>query len=101
MREPIREWMFAQGRSQPSAATRIHVSRATVARLLVEAPEEPERRYRRTARRMWVDLGRTEVVVAESTARRIDSCPQAPSPVRSLCRRGSHPSIMARSALRS
>ncbi len=51
MRDAIRDWVLVQGRSQRSAATRFHVSRDTVARLLVEAPEEAERRYQRTVPR--------------------------------------------------
>ena len=51
MRDAIRDWVLVQGRSQRSAATHFQVSRDTVARLLVEAPEEPERRYRRTVAR--------------------------------------------------
>src|SRR5690349_12785016 len=51
MRDAIRDWVLVQGRSQRSAATHFQVSRDTVARLLVEAPEEPERRYRRTVPR--------------------------------------------------
>jgi transposase len=49
--DAIRDWVLVQGRSQRSAARQFHVSRDTVARLLVEAPEEPERRYRRTTPR--------------------------------------------------
>jgi transposase len=48
VRDALRDWVLVQGRSQRSAARRFHVSRDTVARLLVEAPEEPERRYRRS-----------------------------------------------------
>jgi transposase len=51
VRDAIRDWVLVQGRSQRSAARRFHVSRDTVARLLVEAPEEPERRYQRTVPR--------------------------------------------------
>jgi transposase len=47
VRDDIRDWVLAQGRSQRSAAKRFAVSRDTVARLLLEAPEEPERRYQR------------------------------------------------------
>jgi transposase len=47
VRDNIRDWVLVQGRSQRSAAKRFAVSRDTVARLLLEAPEEPERRYRR------------------------------------------------------
>ncbi len=47
IRDDIREWVLVQGRSQRSAARQFDVSRDTVARLLLEAPEEPERRYRR------------------------------------------------------
>jgi transposase len=106
MRDAIRDWVLAQGRSQRSAARQFHVSRDTVARLLVEAPEEPERRYRRTvpratpvrdavlrhlaawlrenaqlqrrapkqqwtAHRMWVELRRKGIEVAESTVRQL------------------------------
>ncbi len=48
IRDTIRDWVLVQGHSQRSAAQQFGVSRDTVARLLVEAPEEPERRYRRT-----------------------------------------------------
>jgi transposase len=51
IRDAIRDWVLVQGRSQRSAATHFHISRDTVARLLVEAPEEPERRYQRTVPR--------------------------------------------------
>ena len=51
IRDAIRDWVLVQGRSQRSAARQFHVSRDTVARLLVEAPEAPERRYRRTVPR--------------------------------------------------
>ncbi len=47
IRDDIRDWVLVQGRSQRSAARQFRVSRDTVARMLVEAPEEPERRYRR------------------------------------------------------
>lgn len=51
VRDDIRDWVLVQGRSQRSAAKRFAVSRDTVARLLLEAPEEPERRYRRAVPR--------------------------------------------------
>lgn len=51
VRDDIRDWVLVQGRSQRSAAKRFRLSRDTVARLLREAPEEPERRYQRTAQR--------------------------------------------------
>lgn len=51
VRDDIRDWVLVQGYSQRSAAKRFAVSRDTVARMLLEAPEEPERRYRRGARR--------------------------------------------------
>jgi transposase len=106
IRDAIRDWVLVQGRSQRSAARQFHVSRDTVARLLVEAPEEPERHYRRrvpratpvrdavrphleawlrenaqlqrrapkqrwTAHRMWVELRRKGIMVAESTVRQL------------------------------
>ena len=46
VRDDIRDWVLVQGHSQRSAAHRFAVSRDTVARMLREAPEEPERRYR-------------------------------------------------------
>src|SRR5262245_2885780 len=102
----MRNWVLVQGRSQRSAARQFHVSRDTVARLLVEAPEEAERHYRRTqprarpvrdavlahlegwlrenaqlqrrapkqrwtAHRMWVELRRKGIAVAESTVRQL------------------------------
>jgi transposase len=51
MRDAIRDWVLVQGHSQRSAARRFHVSRDTVARLLVEAPQEPARRYQRSVPR--------------------------------------------------
>lgn len=51
IRDHIRDWVLVQGHSQRSAAARFGVSRDTVARLLLEAPEEPERHYRRTVPR--------------------------------------------------
>lgn len=51
VRDNIRDWVLVQGHSQRSAARRFAVSRDTVARMLVEAPQEPERRYRRGAPR--------------------------------------------------
>ena len=51
VRDDIRDWVLVQGRSQRSAAKRFAVSRDTVARLLLEAPEEPVRRYRRNVPR--------------------------------------------------
>jgi transposase len=106
VRDDIRDWVLVQGHSQRSAAKRFGVSRDTVARLLVEAPEEPTRRYRRgapqqtpvrdavlphleawlrenvrlqrwapkqrwTAQRMWVELRRKGIGVAESTVRQL------------------------------
>ena len=47
IRDNIRDWVLVQGRSQRSAARQFGVSRDTVTRMLREAPEEPERRYRR------------------------------------------------------
>jgi transposase len=47
IRDDIRDWVLVQGHSQRSAAKRFSVSRDTVARMLLEAPEELERRYRR------------------------------------------------------
>jgi transposase len=52
VRDQIRDWVLMQGRSQRSAAQRFAVSRDTVARMLLEAPEEPERRYQRGAPRL-------------------------------------------------
>lgn len=49
VRDDIRDWGLVQGHSQRAAAKRFAVSRDTVARMLVEAPEQPERRYRRGA----------------------------------------------------
>ena len=106
VRDDIRDWVLVQGHSQRSAAQRFAVSRDTVARMLVEAPEESERRYRRgaaratpvrdvvlphleewlrenvrlqrwapkqrwTAHRMWVELRRKGIMVAESTVRQL------------------------------
>lgn len=51
VRDDIRDWVLVQGHSQRSAAKRFAVSRDTAARLLREAPEEPERRYRRAVPR--------------------------------------------------
>lgn len=51
VRDDIRDWVLVQGRSQRSAAKRFAVSRDTVARLLLEAPEEPVRRYRQSVPR--------------------------------------------------
>lgn len=47
LRDDIRDWVLIQGRSQRSAAKQFGVSRDTVAKLLQEAPEGSERRYRR------------------------------------------------------
>lgn len=106
IRDDIRDWVLVQGHSQRSAAEHFQLSRDTVARLLREAPEEPERRYRRqlprttpvrdavvphiegwlqenarlqrvapkqlwTAHRMWEELRRMGIAVAESTVRQL------------------------------
>jgi len=106
VRDGIRDWVLVQGHSQRSAAARFGVSRQTVARLLEEPAESPERRYRRrkaraapareriagpivgwlkeneglqrwapkqrwTARRMWEELARQGITVAESTVRQV------------------------------
>lgn len=106
IRDDIRDWVLVQGHSQRSAAEHFQLSRDTVARLLREAPEEPERRYRRhmsrttpvrdavvphiegwlqenarlqrvapkqlwTAHRMWEELCRMGIAVAESTVRQL------------------------------
>src|SRR5579872_204206 len=47
LRDDIRDWLLVQGRSQRSAAKQFGISRDTVAKLLHEAPEDRERRYRR------------------------------------------------------
>jgi transposase len=51
VRDDIRYWVLVQGHSQRSAALRFGVSRHTVARMLAEAAEESERRYRRRVAR--------------------------------------------------
>jgi transposase len=47
LRDDIRDWVLVQGHSQRSAAKQFSVSRDTVGRLLLEAPQVPERRYER------------------------------------------------------
>jgi len=47
LRDDIRDWVLVQGHSQRSAAKRFAVSRDTVGRMLLEAPQAPERRYQR------------------------------------------------------
>ena len=47
LRDDIRDWVLVQGHSQRSAAKQFSVSRDTVGRMLLEAPQVPERRYQR------------------------------------------------------
>jgi hypothetical protein len=47
LRDDIRDWVLVQGHSQRSAAKQFTVSRDTVGRMLLEAPQGPERRYQR------------------------------------------------------
>jgi transposase len=47
LRDDIRDWVLVQGHSQRSAAKQFAVSRDTVGRMLLEAPQLPERRYQR------------------------------------------------------
>ncbi len=47
LRDDIRDWVLVQGHSQRSAAKQFAVSRDTVGRMLLEAPQVPERRYQR------------------------------------------------------
>jgi transposase len=47
LRDDIRDWVLVQGHSQRSAAKQFRVSRDTVGRMLLEAPQVPERRYQR------------------------------------------------------
>ncbi len=47
LRDDIRDWVLVQGYSQRSAAKQFAVSRDTVGRMLLEAPQVPERRYQR------------------------------------------------------
>ncbi len=49
LRDEIRTWVLIQGKSQRAAAQYFGLSRNTVAKLLLEEPAPPERRYQRQA----------------------------------------------------
>jgi transposase len=50
LRDEIRAWVLIQGKSQRAAARHFGLSRNTVAKLLLEEPAAPQRRYQRQAR---------------------------------------------------